>query len=510
VFQDARGDSDGNTTRHCGGRPSKGCCLLTAAEESPLRHTEEERGLDPGPRKRDLVDIGKERPAKTAVASLALVLIAVIVGSSWESIGGNVLNNLLQVSVVRTAGKGLQFCEFPTRANNPDSVRAIAEQLAGNSGLSSAVKRADVNIVRAYMILGEKGRAADHLMRGNSMLASDPIASYLSLDLPGQSATVVQPDGWQRPTTIFLWRAFCFWGLGDSAAMSREAKRFYTAPRSDTSETVLRTAADFYIAVFSSCGKQAQQCRAELGYLETQIDAYFDRVTRANAPATASEAWFQRGRAKAVLGFLPDAITSFRNAVALNDMTVRYRIHLGAALGSDGQFEPAVRELSTAVALSKDPPDQAWALGELGYLYLNRGDYLQAKSYFARSIDKSTQDLSYSVGFAIAHLKSGEYAASQQLLERVLTREPARALAWLQLGFVRQKQGDGEGALQAFRRAVQLEPSSVEYGLILVQSLIDLGARGEARSELDRILKLAPAEPRAQSMLKMLQNEEQP
>jgi GWxTD domain-containing protein len=90
----------------------------------------------------------------------------------------------------------------------------------------------------------------------------------------------------------------------------------------------------------------------------------------------------------------------------------------------------------------------------------------------------------------------------QEYIDRLLevTRLDGRfAEAFYELGRAYVEQGTIEGrnhALPALRRAVQLAPQNTEYRYTLATLHLKRGARGEAKSELRRIMKIDPADAR--------------
>lgn len=87
------------------------------------------------------------------------------------------------------------------------------------------------------------------------------------------------------------------------------------------------------------------------------------------------------------------------------------------------------------------------------------------------------------------------------LFERALAAEASFALAAYHLGQTRQLLGDGEGAVEAYRRAIALDPTHVESRIQAAAVLIERGDPDEAIRELTEALRLDESSDDAHAML---------
>ena len=92
-------------------------------------------------------------------------------------------------------------------------------------------------------------------------------------------------------------------------------------------------------------------------------------------------------------------------------------------------------------------------------------------------------------------IKAGQSQAAGQRLAAYLKEHPGDAEGWALAGDARAAQGDGAGALTAYRQALQLRPT--ERGAVdgLIAELKKQGKADEARKELDELLLRAPGDP---------------
>ena len=96
---------------------------------------------------------------------------------------------------------------------------------------------------------------------------------------------------------------------------------------------------------------------------------------------------------------------------------------------------------------------------------------------------------------ASTEIKAGQAGAAAQRLAAYLEEHPGDAEAWALAGDARAALGDGVGALEAYRRALQIRPT--ERGAVdgLAAELKRQGKVDEARAELDELLRRAPGDP---------------
>jgi adenylate cyclase len=86
---------------------------------------------------------------------------------------------------------------------------------------------------------------------------------------------------------------------------------------------------------------------------------------------------------------------------------------------------------------------------------------------------------------------------AQEALEKALKIDPTVATAHLADGFIRRAKGDHEGALDAFDRAVQLDPNSARAYAQKANQLVMVGRPREAPALVLKAIALSPRDPYA-------------
>jgi tetratricopeptide (TPR) repeat protein len=115
----------------------------------------------------------------------------------------------------------------------------------------------------------------------------------------------------------------------------------------------------------------------------------------------------------------------------------------------------------------------------LATLLVSQGAYDLAVPEFERlrAIDPNSHETNYNL--ALAYHRAGKEAEASALLESLLARQEDAEFEDL-LGEVRESRGHQAQALEAFRRAVQLEPRNEDYRFDYAHALVGQGAMNRA------------------------------
>ncbi|MGD2114345.1 MAG: tetratricopeptide repeat protein [Acidobacteriota bacterium] len=246
------------------------------------------------------------------------------------------------------------------------------------------------------------------------------------------------------------------------------------------------------------------------------------------------------GQLYLLYGFEGAAEDCFANARALAPDDARWTYYLGVSLERQGRHEEAATELEHVLAarpgdpatllrlgwieLQKGRPEQAerWfrrrleaepdsaaALFGLGQVALDRGSWEEAARRFQRALElqPDATAIHYPLGLALRQL--GDLEGARKHLARRGDRAPAfpdplvtdldtlAAGAWPHMDRGREllDGGDLEGALAAYRAAVEAEPTSVHAHKSLAHALTLAGDLAGTVREYRTALELDPDQP---------------
>jgi tetratricopeptide (TPR) repeat protein len=169
-------------------------------------------------------------------------------------------------------------------------------------------------------------------------------------------------------------------------------------------------------------------------------------------------------------GRMDEAIPHFRAAAELDPSDAVSNMNIGIYEQSRGNAPLAIEQYKKAIKLTRNPKLKAEAYNNLGYAYKDIGDLADA----------------------------------QQSLQMAVNTNPEFVGAWISLGLLAQKSGDLGLSIQAYSRAMKIEPSG--FGYLLLARALDLSGRkaeadaatqqarilaedfGDAKREADRLL----------------------
>ena len=103
-------------------------------------------------------------------------------------------------------------------------------------------------------------------------------------------------------------------------------------------------------------------------------------------------------------------------------------------------------------------------------------------------------------------MKLGRFAEAAQALQRAVEADVNDEMSWRLLGGARASSGDSTGAVEAFRRAVELAPTSAKSHYNFALALQSIGQSYEAKSHLEKALSLDPNYEQARIRLSEIKN----
>ncbi len=199
-------------------------------------------------------------------------------------------------------------------------------------------------------------------------------------------------------------------------------------------------------------------------------------VGLANAAHTVGDESAARLAAEALEQHWPDsAVAAYWSGFALLDLDTQLAIsHLRRAISLDDSL--------------------AWAHGALGVARLRNRDGRGAIESLERSIEIDDADPRTHVDLGIAYLYSDEPARSVPILQRATELAPRFPGAFYNLG-VALMNSDGGAALEAFAKAVELEPKYHEAWNNIGSLRYRLGEFDAAIEAFERVVELQPDWP---------------
>ncbi|MDP6607246.1 MAG: sulfatase-like hydrolase/transferase [Dehalococcoidia bacterium] len=210
-----------------------------------------------------------------------------------------------------------------------------------------------------------------------------------------------------------------------------------------------------------------------LAVLQDHLDTY---PGFAPAYTSAATLLIEMGRPR-------EAVDLLDVAVELGQASDAIRERLSLALLNAGEPDRAIEILETLVAV-----DAPWAddLNRLGAAYTALGRIDDARTQFARALELGpTAEIWKNLG--VIEVQSGNVEDAVHAFRESTGADPTYAPGWRLLGAA-LRPTDRDGAVEAWRRAVDLSPADVDALLDLTVLLRETGSAGEARPYLERFL----------------------
>jgi protein O-mannosyl-transferase len=182
-----------------------------------------------------------------------------------------------------------------------------------------------------------------------------------------------------------------------------------------------------------------------------QVSFWNDHVTLwTHALEVTNNNWVAENNLGAALlkeAKVEEAIPHFRAAAALDPSDPNSNLNIGTYEQMHGNLPGAIEYYKKAVALARNPRTKAKAYNNLGYAYKEFGDLADARVCFQGAV---------------------QY-------------DPEFVGAWIGLGLAAQRTGDLPLAINAYSRAVRLNPSDLGY-LLLAQAFEQSGDREQSKA----------------------------
>jgi tetratricopeptide (TPR) repeat protein len=204
-----------------------------------------------------------------------------------------------------------------------------------------------------------------------------------------------------------------------------------------------------------------------------------------------AKAWSHLGWALSKTGDLEGAILAYRKALDLDPNLAGAWSGLGRVLGAKGDVREALAVCRKAVGLD---PEDGRVRDDLGTILCDYvRDYDGAIREFQDAIRLNPGGAVVSTAnLGNALLGKGDLTAAIEAYRRALDLDPACASAWFGLGCAREKEGSLNAAIEAYRRACKLDRDCVQYWVRLGLALARNGEVQEGLEACRKALQLAP------------------
>ena len=185
-----------------------------------------------------------------------------------------------------------------------------------------------------------------------------------------------------------------------------------------------------------------------------------------------------------------EAASCYERALALDPGNFDALQFLGVIRFRGGEPDAGINLLQQALALH---PHHASALNNLGNALRAAGRMSEALEAYRRAVALVRPPRArFLLNLGSAQLDMGQWTEAAGNLRCAVALAPADAVAWCWVGHLERARENPEAALEAFSRAIALEPDLVEAHRGIGCTLRWAGRPVEARAAYEKVLEIAP------------------
>jgi tetratricopeptide (TPR) repeat protein len=190
----------------------------------------------------------------------------------------------------------------------------------------------------------------------------------------------------------------------------------------------------------------------------------------ATDPAASSEAYyhFLLGRLLEGAGDVDSAVEAHERAAGLDPDSAEIRAELAGLYARQNRAQDAIQSAEAALRIDRDNPEANFILGSV-YAALAQGDTDERSSAAVPQIKKALEylekarpsrrfDLGFHLSLGRLYMRIGEHEKATEVLTLVVEQEPGAADAGLLLAQAFEAQGRREDAVRTLRETVAAEP----------------------------------------------------
>ncbi len=169
---------------------------------------------------------------------------------------------------------------------------------------------------------------------------------------------------------------------------------------------------------------------------------------------------YKRAKRLSDEGSVQEAISVYRELLAIEPAHLRARNNLGVLYDSMGDYRRALTEYQAAEELD---PDDVRLQCNIAAVLASLGRYRDAEAKLMRALNADPKNADARENLGLVYFKKGLYAEAAVELRRAAELNAQRASAFFYLGEALNHLNDIDGAMEALQRSVEIKPSPRAY-----------------------------------------------
>jgi superkiller protein 3 len=241
--------------------------------------------------------------------------------------------------------------------------------------------------------------------------------------------------------------------------------------------------------LFSTCGLEAEPVvkgpdpRFPLRPFAAAVPREELVAPAVESPESQTERLYRRAQEAAAQGKRSEAVTRYREILAVDSSHLPARNNLSVLLDAGGDHEEALDHLTVALNLA---PDDGGLLITRGAIFGRLKRYPEAEIDLRRAVRLQPSNPAGHYNLGLVLWRKGVVGEATSMLRRALELEPSNAGAWYYLGEALNQASDFSGARAALVKATELDPGDARAYQLLGRILDRLKQPEEARAMYQR------------------------
>jgi len=224
---------------------------------------------------------------------------------------------------------------------------------------------------------------------------------------------------------------------------------------------------------------------------ERYSEAISDLQDLAAAGAQDPSVYIDLARAQLAVGNPQMALQQLRSVLTFDAENIPARIMMGVVYLHDKKYDSAI---DSAKDVLRSHPDSIAARHLLSSAYLAGGRYEEASGQLSEVARLSPNSPMGLISQALLALSQGQFAEAEQLAERIIDEAPEEATGYNLLGVAQLEQQNWQGAVENFRRALELRLDFLAPRKNLVRLYLRIRRPDLAAREYRAALEISPNE----------------
>lgn len=212
----------------------------------------------------------------------------------------------------------------------------------------------------------------------------------------------------------------------------------------------------------------------------------------------SARVYVSMGEAYELAGDQNKAQESYKTAIELNPLFIKAYLRSAALYEKQGNLDAALSAFKKVVEISPNNPRRHLAIGNI---HLKKGDVVKAQESYSVSVK---QEAAMASEIAEELLKAGKDDLAEHFFRTSLLKMAANVNVYNRLGIALRRQGKWQDAIREYETALKLDPQDAGLYFNIGKACVEGGQRVRADQAFRRALEIDPSLTEAKNELEAL------